>query len=323
MIHGNTMDLRPEMSIGERIAVARRYAGLTQEALAEQARVNVDTIRKLEQGQRQSARVSTITAIAHALGVTTIAILEGLPSEEEQEDPQLLALRRALLPVSEFVPGADHPEETTLPDITALQESVSDAWSTYHAGDMAALGRIVPRLLDEARVAVREHTNGQWHQANAILVKTYQLGAHVLARGRMEDLALHGLDRARSYAERADDPLLGAMLANSVSWIMMRTGRPDDSEVVAVSAADAIEPKFRSSSPAHISVYGGLLLSAAAAAGRDRRYDTGRELLRVAKAAAAAVGDSTDRWTSVFGPTSVAMQAVQLETAAGEWGKAL
>ena len=317
------MELRPDMTIGERLKVARQFVDLTQEVLAERAGVHLDTIRKLEQGQRQSARISTVNALAHALGIETTALLLGAAPQEEREDPQLLALRRALIPVGDFLPSTDHSEEDTPPDVAALRESVSDAWGSYHAGDFATLSRTVPELLTEARVAVRENTNGAAQEANAVLVKAAQLGAHVLARSRMEDLALHGLDRARLAAEQSGDPLLGSMLSNSVSWIMMRTGRLDDSEHVATRTADTIEPRFRSSTPAHISVYGGLLLSAAAAAGRHRRYDTARDLLRVAQAAAAMVGDSTDRWTSVFGPTSVAMQAVQLETAAGEWGTAL
>lgn len=323
MPDGNTMDLRPEMSIGERIKVARRFADLTQEQLAERAGVNVDTIRKLEQGTRQSARISTVNALARALDVETTALLLGVVEEEHRENPQVLSLRRALLPVDDFLPSADEDGEQEVPDVAQLRESISDAWASYHAGDFTTLGQTVPRLLVEARVAAREHTNGAAAEANAVLVKAVQLGSHVLARSRMEDLALHGLDRARVAAERAGDPLLGAMLSNSVSWILMRTGRLEDSEHVATRTADAIEPRFRSSAPGHVAVYGGLLLSAATAAGRHRRYDTAREVLRAAQAAAQMVGDSTDRWTSVFGPTSVAMQAVQLETAAGEWGAAL
>ena len=40
------MDLRSDMSIGDRVKVARRYRGLSQEQLAEQAGINVDTVRK-------------------------------------------------------------------------------------------------------------------------------------------------------------------------------------------------------------------------------------------------------------------------------------
>ncbi|MEU8266736.1 helix-turn-helix domain-containing protein [Sphaerisporangium sp. NPDC049002] len=318
------MDLRPEMSIGERLAVARRYRGLNQEVLAERAGVHVDTIRKLEQGQRHSARLSTINALANALGVDTSALLLGIDQEQDRENPRLLALRQSLLPVSDFLPSTDDDEEDTPPGVGALRRSVEDAWGSYHRGEFTALAEVVPRLLTEARIAVREHTNGEAQEASAVLAKTCQLGAHVLARMQMDDLALLGLDRARTAAQGSGDPLLPAMIANSVAWIFMRTGRLGDSEHVAIASADSIEPRFRSSSAGHVAVYGGLLLSAAAADARHRRYDAARELLNVAQAAAQRVGDdSTDRWTSVFGPTSVAMQAVAVETAAGEWGTAL
>lgn len=42
------MALRPDMSIGDRLRVARPYAEKTQEELAAAAGVDVDTVRKLE-----------------------------------------------------------------------------------------------------------------------------------------------------------------------------------------------------------------------------------------------------------------------------------
>jgi len=45
----------------------RRRRGLTQQELADAAGVSVDIIRKLEQGQRSSALLTTLMAIAQAL----------------------------------------------------------------------------------------------------------------------------------------------------------------------------------------------------------------------------------------------------------------
>jgi transcriptional regulator with XRE-family HTH domain len=53
--------------IGRRLAALRHASGLTQEQLAERARVSVDVIRRLEQGQRRTARFATLHAIAAAL----------------------------------------------------------------------------------------------------------------------------------------------------------------------------------------------------------------------------------------------------------------
>jgi transcriptional regulator with XRE-family HTH domain len=320
------MDLRPDMSIGDRLKVARRYAEQTQEELAAAAGVDVDTVRKLEQNRRQSVRVSTANALASALGIETTALLFGVAEEEPtgSQDTQLHRIREALAPLHDFAPAVDYAEEDAAPDVPTLRSGIEDAWATYHAGDFATLGELVPDLITEARIAAREHTNGTAVQANGVLAKALQLGAHTMVQNRHEDLALLGLDRAQSAAERSGDPLMPAMLANSVSWIFLRTGRLRDSERVAVATADGIEPSFRASSNNHVAVYGGLLLSGLTAAARHERYDDARELLKVARAAAERIGeDSTDRWTTVFGPTSVAMQAVAVEAAAGEWGNVL
>jgi transcriptional regulator with XRE-family HTH domain len=53
--------------IGRRIAALRHARGLTQEQLAERAQLSVDVIRRLEQGQRSTARFATLQAIAAAL----------------------------------------------------------------------------------------------------------------------------------------------------------------------------------------------------------------------------------------------------------------
>lgn len=63
MFDGSTIDLRPDMTISERLKVAREYTGLGQEGLAERSGVSVDTIRKLEQNARQSAWLSTLGAL--------------------------------------------------------------------------------------------------------------------------------------------------------------------------------------------------------------------------------------------------------------------
>jgi transcriptional regulator with XRE-family HTH domain len=64
-------------TIGQRIYELRtsRAPKLTQHHLAERARVSVDVIQKLEQGRKTSARITTLTSIAHALGTDLAAIL--------------------------------------------------------------------------------------------------------------------------------------------------------------------------------------------------------------------------------------------------------
>jgi transcriptional regulator with XRE-family HTH domain len=54
-------------SIGDRMCRLREFRDMTQEELAQRAGVSVDTIRKREQGVRQSARLNTLRLLARAL----------------------------------------------------------------------------------------------------------------------------------------------------------------------------------------------------------------------------------------------------------------
>ena len=62
-------------TIGAHLRQARNERGLTQEELAERAGVSRDIIAKLEQGTRESARITTLTKLANALGITVSALL--------------------------------------------------------------------------------------------------------------------------------------------------------------------------------------------------------------------------------------------------------
>lgn len=64
---------------GVALGKLRRARKLTQQALAERAGCSVDTIRRLEQGQRNSAQLTTLDAIAAALQAPTAAILRSPP----------------------------------------------------------------------------------------------------------------------------------------------------------------------------------------------------------------------------------------------------
>lgn len=54
-------------SIGERLKRVRRERAMTQEDLAAASGVSRDLIAKLEQGRRQTARVSTLSRLAYGL----------------------------------------------------------------------------------------------------------------------------------------------------------------------------------------------------------------------------------------------------------------
>jgi transcriptional regulator with XRE-family HTH domain len=74
-----------DRTIGRNLRRLRDAAGTTQEELADVALVHPDTIRKLEQGQQESARIATLKRLAKALD-TELADLFATPAPPEIAD---------------------------------------------------------------------------------------------------------------------------------------------------------------------------------------------------------------------------------------------
>jgi transcriptional regulator with XRE-family HTH domain len=62
--------------IGRRIRIARKQAGLSQEALARRADMSLNGMASIERGEIADPHISTLTRIADALGVPVHQILE-------------------------------------------------------------------------------------------------------------------------------------------------------------------------------------------------------------------------------------------------------
>lgn len=123
-------------SIGDRIRALREFRDVTQEELAARAEVHVDTIRKLEQGQRQSARLTTLRAIAAALD-TELERLLGSPTvtahQSDDATGGLLALRDAIQDVT-ALPGVSIDEvDEDPPRADVWADAVGEATSSIGA----------------------------------------------------------------------------------------------------------------------------------------------------------------------------------------------
>ncbi|NSC22824.1 helix-turn-helix transcriptional regulator [Streptomyces albus subsp. chlorinus] len=311
-----------ETSIGDRIGRLRTRRGLTQERLAELADVCVDTVRKLEQNRRQTARMATLNRLARALDVD-VSVLVGSPvTFEPRPDgsaPSVLALRRAVSPVSDLFGGdADEPDADPEdpPAVGALRASLRATESTRREGRMGEVGSVLPQLIRDARAAVRAYEGSERDRAAAyaVLAEAYQVAATTLTALGNPDAAFTAMERATAAARRSDDPHLEAIGAATLAWIFTKQGRLEDAETVALGHADRIEPTFRSH-PLDLSLWGILLLRAATALVRqgERRYDRVEDLLRMATAAAARIGADRLDYATPFGPTNTAVATVNFQ----------
>ncbi|MGH3189703.1 MAG: helix-turn-helix domain-containing protein [Streptosporangiaceae bacterium] len=311
-------------TIGARLRQARRERGITQENLAERSAVSIGVIRMLEQETRTTARVVTLTSLANALGISLSDLLGR--RERLGRDDGILRLRDALLAVDDL-PGIDpvgDPDEVT--PVTELAAAVERGWKQYWSGRLDDLTAMLPGLIGEARVTAREDCV----EASASLTQAYQLAADLLAHVGSDDLAFAAAKRAMGAARAGNNELQYAAAAGTASWVLLRQARAAAAEHVARTAAAEIEPRLSDARAEHLTVWGSLLLQAAAcAAARD---DAGavEDYITLTRMAARVTRDGeplfgADRYDyqTNFGRTQVEMQACYTSALLGRESAAL
>ncbi|MFJ2648859.1 helix-turn-helix domain-containing protein [Streptomyces sp. NPDC087420] len=296
--------------LGEKLRRLRKLGGLTQEELAERAGVSVDVIRQLEQKRKGSARLPTLHALSKGLGVELTSLLgdpPGVPSNGESDPPQMVALRRAVMPPL-FAPPPEPSGAETL-TVELLRAEIADAWTLYHDAEFGRLVEILPGVIADARQTAGTGTDDERAAGRAALGKALQLGGHLSIRMGKTDLALAALERAMTAADASSDPLLPPMIANSVAWAYQRQNRLDDAIVVARHAADRVKRDHFDDAEG-VKVWGGLTMSAATS------YARGNDYARADEKEAERVGrmpvTEDNRMVSVFSKSSVRIERVRL-----------
>jgi transcriptional regulator with XRE-family HTH domain len=327
------MDMDPgrrRPTIGETVAARRRTLGLTQEALAEAAGLSVETVRKLEQGERNSPRMSTLRRLATALHVPTSALLGSASQAAARREPDfdqvaLLDLRRTLTPARGLhgtLVGAGEP-----PLLGDVAMSVRALDIAYHDDDYARTLEGLPAVIGQARaVVIAAGSDTDVGHAHELHSQSLQVAGTLLIQLRQLDLAYQALTAALDAADRSGNDLIGGSVITTLCWLFLRQGRLDETERLAVTTADQIEPRFsRAEDPVRYAEWGWLMLRASAAAARDARYDDAEAMLDAAAAAAVRLGDRGPLELSpgpaklgTFCPATVAMKRVEAAVIAGD-----
>ncbi|TDB96374.1 XRE family transcriptional regulator [Micromonospora fluostatini] len=318
---------------GEHLARLRRQASLTQEQLAERSGIGVETIRKLEQGVRQSSRLDTLHALARALAVPTSTLVgdqaEAAARAEPDHRPLSLAeIRRAVAPVRGLGGAALAAPVDEPPTVDVLRARLHHADRAYQADDYATALSALPGLLLDARARAGLADDTDRPAAYVLLARTQHLAGNLLIQLRAGDLAQTALSGALDAAERAGDKVVAATVMQGQCWLLMRQGRLGEAAELAVLTADQIEPKFSRATPAELAAWGWLVMSAAAAYARDNEPGTATELVDAAAAAAARLGDRTPAsehlmMVSGFTAGKVQMQRAENAVVAGDPVRAL
>ncbi|MER7463617.1 helix-turn-helix transcriptional regulator [Streptomyces sp. NPDC097981] len=302
--------------LGDRMARLRRLADLTQEGLSERSGVSVDVIRKLEQHRKHSARLPALHSLAKGLGVELTALLgdpPGVPSSGDADPPQLVAVRRAIMPPL-FAPPME-PAGVERLSLRLLRAELAEGWTLYHSAEFGRLMDVLPGIIADARLLAAVGNPDQRAAGQSALGKALQLGGHLAIRLGKTDLALSALERAYAAAGDSSDPLLAPMVSNSVAWAYQRQARLDDARNLAVHAADGVEREHTGTSEG-VRVWGGLLMSAATSYARSDDYETANDMMVTAEKAAGRLATlpppADGKLVSVFSRSSVRIERVRL-----------
>ncbi|ATE52810.1 helix-turn-helix domain-containing protein [Actinosynnema pretiosum] len=305
--------------LSENLARFRKARNLSQEELAAAASVGVDTVGRIERGERRTTRPSTIVKLAQALGVSADSLL-GLPVLNHTTQHHQVAELRHAITASADIPGLDDFTDTDeVADMTTLSTTAHRAWRAYVDGRHAELMHTLPILLADARRLVHASTGDQKAAAHRLLSTSYRLGAGMAGRLDLDDLAWTSAERALNAARHSDAvEMETAISLRYLVWTLVRQGRVADAEHVAAKAAEQIEPRMLDRDPNRAGIFGNLIFNAASAALRSGSNGRAEDLLAVAQSAAVRAGQHTASESAIFGPRVAAFQIVDLAMRLGD-----
>nr|WP_019855125.1 helix-turn-helix transcriptional regulator [Actinopolyspora mortivallis] len=303
------------MPLGGRI---RRFRDgvMTQQDLATAAGVSVDLVRKLEQGRRNTASVASLHQIARALDVPLGDLIGPARMPEQAPAEGVAALRFAVANVDDLTGESEAGEPLSLAE---AERELTYLWGTYWSGKYDRLTALLPPALASLRATARATGSPR---ASELVAQGFWAAGSTLIHLHQSDAAYIALRHAIELAGYGNDQLLAAALRGSMAWQLLTAGRFTESEAVALRMAERVEPSGESFFP-HLSTYGSLIVTAATAAARRGNRAQARSLIDTSAEVAHRIGGDRDDYNSVFGPSQVAMQSVDVNVQTGEYGQAL
>jgi transcriptional regulator with XRE-family HTH domain len=303
----------PDFDIGRQLKKLRGK-DVTQRKLAERADVSLVLVQKLEQGARQATSLATLHKLARALDVEIGELLgqkTNLP--EPTEDAGVVAIRHAITNIDDLLTerAAQRPPATT----EGLRRTVTYGWGAYSAGRYDLLGKVLPNaLLDTRTIELVGETAD-------LAAQLYEIAGTALVFLEHPDAAHIAIREAMRLADGGTDPLRLVVLRNTLSWLLLKQGRYAESYDLAVTTAADVTPGNRDELP-RMTLWGKLLVRAAAAAGRAGDGAQAHHLLGEARDVAQHTGYRND-YECAFGPDLVTMQMVHVHVVTQNYTTAL
>ena len=313
---------------GERIQILRERKGLTRPVLAGLVGMSPGWLKGIERGTRLPPRLPLLVKLAEALAVGDVAVLAGtdmdlggasVPVDSFARIPHdaVPAIREAVRDPMLVVPAGE------VPDVAALASRTADAWVTWHQSSdhRTDVGRVLPRLVTDARIAARTAQGQDRQTANAVLTDVYALVQHEVVWASENELGVTAADRAMSAAQDADDPLALAGAAWTLGMVQRSAGDTEGALTLVSEAAALLEPRLENGTDELRAMFGALQLHAATTAARAGREGDAWRHWDIADAMARRLDGYYHPWT-MFGSANVKLHAVSLSADLSRSGEA-
>ncbi|WP_416967795.1 helix-turn-helix domain-containing protein [Streptomyces sp. 4F14] len=308
-----------DLTTGKRIKHLR--GDMPQTRLAEVSGVSYALVQKAEQ-DRGELSVGSLLKLANGLN-TDVSVILGQQAPRRGMDRDD---RAALLTLSDAVHESALGEWVGIEDPSSVEDLANArdlAWEAYWGSNTANVSLYASKVLLEGQVRYATATGAEREKLGAILASTYRVAASCSTGFGYRDLAMSALTSAKRLAHEAGDPVLGALLDSTLSWVYLRGAKLPRAVTIAERAALEIEPSFSNGSRPQLIAYGRNMISAAVAASRKEDGDAANNYLSQAHAAAARLGKDEKLYGTNFGPTTAKAEAVGIHVALKDYGTAL
>ncbi|MGH3915917.1 MAG: helix-turn-helix domain-containing protein [Pseudonocardiaceae bacterium] len=222
----------PEGTVGRRVAIQRKLAGLTQHQLATRAHVSKSLVAQVETGALPASAAFTAAA-ARALHVEVDA-LTGEPYGPPLTDPQA---DHAGIPELRVVLGRDEEPELGGPPMTAdeLRARLDQCQAHREKSRYSTLVTALPELLNHAFAIVAQARPGaETETAWALLDDAYELADTACTKFGYYDLGALAARCGRGAAAKAGTPLRAA--AATCRYLSVQFHRGDHTGILRATA---------------------------------------------------------------------------------------
>lgn len=230
-----------ELTPGARLRLFREAAGKSRPQLAGLMGCSAETVKAIEVGRREltltmamrAARVLDIKDLAALYGADVSYAVLGRPTHEAVPEVSRALLTRRI--------DDGEPQSTSY-----IWAALDSAWQVWHTSSKqrTEIGKILPRLIRDARRAATLHDGEDRREAHALLAETYHLSQAWLAWHGDRELVWMSADRACSAAQASDDPLVMARASWYYAALVRAIGHHEDAVLEVDSAIPLVSDRM-------------------------------------------------------------------------------